>query len=812
MKKGLRITLRVMGIIAALLICLWIFLWAYITYNKAGIREKVKAEINQQINGKVEIENLATDFFHHFPNISISLGKVSIRDSLWSHHHHDFLKAEKIFIRLGFFSLFTGKPSISKITVENALVYFFTDTSGYSNLVKAKQSTEKKTGKDIPDLLFKNTRFIQEYPAHNKLHDVDFKEMECVVKVNDSGYLLKINLNAMVHGLGFNTTKGSYLKEKNLNGKFDLLITKTKAIKLDKIKLNIDNQPFVLSGFFLTTKDQPGFSLSVNTKKIDFKKAIGLLTQTTQQKFRSFNILQTIDISTVLNGSTAYKTIPHAVIGFAVKDVDIETRAGRFNNCSFTGDFTNEVDNTKPRLDENSRFTIKKFTGKWENIPLTANAIEVSNITEPFLKCDVHSAFDLVGLNDLTGSNSLQFMKGTGKMDIIYKGSLVNNDTVETNLNGNISLKDAAIKYQPRQIVLKNMEGNFVFKNKDLFIEQLKAQAGTTVLNMSGVVRNLVDLIYKDPEKLTLEWNIATPYLDLVDFISFLGKKSAATAKKSAVNNKLFLTAGKIDRMLEHGTANLKIQATKVNYKKFTATNVTTSISSLQNEILLNNAKLNHAGGTIMLNGSLTYGASMNLMNLKSTISNVDIPALFHAFNNFGQDAVTEQNMKGQLSADIILSGSLSDKAVIDNNSLISTVNFSVVNGELNDFEPLQKVSETIFKKRDFSKIQFAELKNRLFVKGSAISFNKMEIQSNVFTLFAEGVYDTKKGTDISLQIPARNLKKIVAGDELNNKGKAGLNLRLRAKTGDDGKLKISWDPFRRGGDSKKSKVITTGN
>jgi len=811
LNKGLRITLRVIGIIAALLICLWIFLWAYITYHKAGIIEKVKAEINQQINGKVDIENLATDFFHHFPNISISLGNVSIRDSLWSQHQHDFLKAEKIFIRLDFFSLFTGKPDISKITVENALIYFYTDTSGYSNLVKEKKSTEKKTGKDIPDLLLINTRFILEYPARNKLHDVDFKEIECVVKVNDSGYLLKINLNAMVHGLGFNTNRGSYLKEKNINGKFNLQITKTKAIKLDKIKLNIDNQPFVLSGFFLTEKDQPDFSLSISTKKIDFKKTIGLLTQTTQKKFRSFNVLQNIDISTVLSGSTAYKTIPFAVIGFAVKDVDIETPAGRFNNCSFTGDFTNEVDNTKPRLDENSMFTVKNFTGKWENIPLTANAIEVSNVNEPFLKCDVHSSFNLAGLNELTGSNSLQFMKGTGRMDIIYNGSLVNNDTVETNLNGNIRLKDAAIKYLPRQIVLKNMDGNFVFKNKDLLIEQLKAQAGTTLLNMSGSVRNIVDLIYKDPEKLTLEWNIATPYLDLVDFISFLGKKSALSPKKAVGNSRLFLTADKIDRMLEHGTANLKIQATRINFKKFTATNVTTSISSLQNEILLNSAKLNHAGGTIMLKGSLSDGASMNLIKLKSTISNVDIPSLFHAFNNFGQDAVTEQNMKGQLSADIILSGSLSDKVVIDNNSLISTINFSVVNGELNDFEPLQKVSETIFKKRDFSKVQFAELRNKLEIKGSAISFNKMEIRSSVFTLFAEGVYDTKKGTDISLQIPARNLKKIVAGDELNNKGRAGLNLRLRAKTGDDGKLKISWDPFRRAGNTNKGKDKMAG-
>lgn len=31
------------------------------------------------------------------------------------------------------------------------------------------------------------------------------------------------------------------------------------------------------------------------------------------------------------------------------------------------------------------------------------------------------------------------------------------------------------------------------------------------------------------------------------------------------------------------------------------------------------------------------------------------------------------------------------------------------------------------------------------------------------------------------------------------NDSKGGISIRLRAKTGDDGKLKISWDPFRKG-------------
>jgi hypothetical protein len=54
----------------------------------------------------------------------------------------------------------------------------------------------------------------------------------------------------------------------------------------------------------------------------------------------------------------------------------------------------------------------------------------------------------------------------------------------------------------------------------------------------------------------------------------------------------------------------------------------------------------------------------------------------------------------------------------------------------------------------------------------------------------------------MSLQIPLRNLSKDrdqdIPPESRGNDGKAGLSVRLRAKTGPDGKLKISWDPFKK--------------
>ena len=214
----------------------------------------------------------------------------------------------------------------------------------------------------------------------------------------------------------------------------------------------------------------------------------------------------------------------------------------------------------------------------------------------------------------------------------------------------------------------------------------------------------------------------------------------------------------------------------------------------------LQKASFKHADGSMEISGSLTNGPGINPVSLRTRMSNMNIPLLFKAFDNFGQDAITHENLKGTLSADIDLTSAVTDKAKMVATSSKGTIEFLLENGELNHFEPLLRVGEKVFKKQNFDEIRFADLKNKLDVTGTTFIVNPMEIRSTAMTLFIEGVYDVKKGSDMSIQVPLKNLTKSQANTDLNTdiKKKKGVSLRLRAKTGDDGKLKLTWDPFRR--------------
>ena len=159
------------------------------------------------------------------------------------------------------------------------------------------------------------------------------------------------------------------------------------------------------------------------------------------------------------------------------------------------------------------------------------------------------------------------------------------------------------------------------------------------------------------------------------------------------------------------------------------------------------------------------------------------------------------------MSADITLQGGVTTKAQLITDQMKGFVKFNLENGQLVDFEPVEKISQTVFKNRNFSEIQFAELHDLLEINGENITINRMEIHSTVLTMFVEGIYNLKTGPDLSIQVPLSNLK-ANKDSVMVNKGifsKTGVSARLRAKRGDDGKIKIIWDPFNKAGKKLKA-------
>jgi hypothetical protein len=271
--------------------------------------------------------------------------------------------------------------------------------------------------------------------------------------------------------------------------------------------------------------------------------------------------------------------------------------------------------------------------------------------------------------------------------------------------------------------------------------------------------------------------------------------------KKNKGRPKFARTAARIDRLLDQCTIRSDINAEKVTFKRFTATNFKATIF-LNNEVwALHNTSLNHAGGVITLNGAIRGGSkNYNPVKISATMSDVDIARTFYAFDNFGLTSLKAKNLEGKLSSTINLTAALLDKAELVPSTLKGNISLSLKNGALNNFEPLENMSNFLLKNRDFSHVNFSEIKNTFDFNGRLIHINRMEIQSNILSLFMEGLYDIGgKATDLVIQVPLSNLKKRKPGYVPENKGAerhAGASIFVKAKNNKKGDIDFSYSLF----------------
>ncbi|MCY7290937.1 MAG: DUF3971 domain-containing protein, partial [Ferruginibacter sp.] len=606
-----------------------------------------------------------------------------------------------------------------------------------------------------------NVRFVLDDRKREKLHDFDVKELN--VKLNDVDGSLNMNTDAdiLINSLAFNLPKGTFLKGATFTGDFKLKYGKeSQVLSFDSIDVKIAGKQFNLSGKFDLGDKNPAFSLDVYARKILYEDVKKLLPARIATSLSMVSLDKPIDAVAKLKGPLRGGE-PYIYAKWNVENSNMATTFLDFEDASFTGYFSNEVVVGQPRYDPNSIISVSNFKGKWHGLPVSSHKIEILNLEKPTLTCDLESAFPLKDLNEIIPTNSLQLTSGNAAVLLNYKGPIEKNNNTNSFLNGNISFKDGTMLYAPRNVELKNLNGLLSFKNSDVYIQNLQGTVLDNKIVMNGTAKNILTLINTAPNNVKIDYHIFSPDLNLNAFTYLLKKRNTVVKKVVASKSSFGETAVKIDDILEKSIIDLTLNAGRISYKKFVGNNLNASITLLQDRYIINNVSMQTAGGNMGLKGQLVNtNGNYHTANVNANLTGVDVKKLFTAFNNFEQDGVTANNLEGILTAKVNTTLNINDAGAVLPSSVNGMVDFSLKNGALNNFEPIKKIQNFIFKKRDFDNIRFAELKDKLEIKNGVIKINKMEIQSTVLTLFVEGVYCKKSGTDLSIQIPLNNLKK----------------------------------------------------
>ncbi len=800
-------SIRLVAGLIALFLLIYVAAYVYVTSNKKSLIEQVTQQINSRLNGEVHFKNIDLSFVSTFPQISVVLHQVSINDTLAKPQNRAFFTAEKFFVRISVINLALKKNALTGLKIYRGNLFLYTDTAGITNqyLFRLKKSTQIQEGKETNNTLdeidLNDCRITIDDRQQNKLLDFDIRKMRCNIDLDGAVYTLKTRNEVLINSLAFNSDKGSFVKGKKFLGNITFYFNaQHRQLHFNTTSIKIDRQVFDLSGKFVFN-ESPQFALVVNTKKITIEEAKSLLPEKTATAISIVSLSKPLSVKASINGPLS-KGDPLVNIEWETQEQNtVTTPFFIFEDCNFTGGYTNELITGLPRKDPNSRIYLHGFSGSWAGIPLTSENIYIYNLFVPKINLDLHSNFQLSALNKLLQSQSISLLEGTGKLNVIYSGPLIENDNTNTTINGSLTMNDGLINYLPRNITLKNCIGTIQFKNTDVSVDNLSCRVQGSHIVMNGQIKNMLALIANSPGKISLDWKVFSPNLDVADITLLLKKRKTVAARYSS-KNKLGPVARQIDNMLEQSNVRLDFSADKLVFRKFVATDIQSLIIMEQDNWHLQNIKLKCGGGAIQLKGRLNGKSNeVQTLMLAANIENTNVKSLMYAFEDFGQDGISYKNLGGNLTSRVNVTMDIDRNLQAKPSNMNGEVIFSIKQGVLSNYEPLAKIQKFIFKNRDFNDIRFAELKDRFVIKGKDIIINRMEIQSTALTLFVKGVFNMQGNTDISIQVPLSNLKK--RGDDYKptNIGadeKAGASIYLRGKPGDDGNIKFKLDLFKK--------------
>jgi hypothetical protein len=350
-------------------------------------------------------------------------------------------------------------------------------------------------------------------------------------------------------------------------------------------------------------------------------------------------------------------------------------------------------------------------------------------------------------------------LKLHGKTSLHFDHGLRSTDFKLSRFEGNM-------KVHPLRF--ENFSGNFHLEKGHLSVKQFRGKLGHS--NFVADLEYTMDKTKSNkPNSLTLKGS----RLDIDELMNYNLRPTTEQTQKIDHDAGFSLYDLEFPKMIFHmDIGHLNYHHHKLNQFKAdfeTETDQTVRFSKLS---------FDAAGGHFDIKGYLTGKDKKNIyLKPDIRIKNVDLDKFMLKFDNFGQDHLVSKNLHGKFSGHITgkihLHADLVPK--LDDSEL--KIEMSVLNGKLENYAPLQVLSE-YFQDKNVNKIIFDTLKNTLTLKNSVLKIPSMTINSSLGFMEIQGEQhiDGKMNMDYLIGVPWKMITQVGSQKLFGRKNKTEEN------------------------------------
>jgi hypothetical protein len=778
---------------------------------KKEILAEVSSQLNSAIRAEITIGDADITLFSEFPNFTVKLEDVVIKDPSARAGDKDLLNTKTILVNVLTYKLFFKEIEFRSIRIIDGEFFIFRSLSGYSNLDVFKKKTDSVSTGDSTrkfrltkeKLEFRNLRFTYHDSLREKFIGFLLKDVTSQVNHHDSVIACRMDGAVDFERLMFNPSRGSFLKGKatHISVGFKFFPDSTKLV-LEPSKVSLSEAEFDISGVF-DFSDKRHITLSVSSPAIAYQEGLSVIPETIASNLSQLSVERPFSIEVHLEAPMKPNSLPSVDVRFGLKDNVFKSKVVTITDLSLTGTMTNHSDSLKPFTNANSTVRLDSIRGKIDELPFEANAI-LSDFDNLLLEVFSKHSVTLPQLNHEVDTTSIRFTGGNFVSEFHYKGKLneyfdQTTGSYTGQLEGHSTIEAGAFTLVSRKLQFKDINMTMRFNKDTVWIDKFGITTGKSSANVQGMITNYVPYFTNPVRKGYVKLKITSPNIDLGNFLVKKASKKKSTKQMKQDKERV---SDMLDKIFTNLEFDIELGIDKLKNRTFYASKLRGNIKLNAISLVANDVRMTFGGGRIHMSMTMKdIHKEINPVEVKAKASDIAIKELFKAFDNFHQTSITDKNLEGLMSFDTKFKLKINDDFDVVLPSLTCDLNMVIKNGRLINVEAIHNMSNFLFKRRDFDDVKFAQIDGNMKVTHRDVHISRMEVQSSVLSLFLEGNYSLDNATDLSIQVPLSNLKKRNKDFVPKNIGvdaKAGPSVFLIARTNTDGKTDISYDGLRK--------------
>ncbi len=679
-KKALRIFAIVVACILLLLIILPFAL-------KGKIVDRVKTEINKNLNATVEFGNFGLSLIRNFPNATLQLNDLKIIGA--GPFEKDTLATiGRTTVTIDLFSLLRESGfEIKSIRLSRPVILLKVLPDGTANwdIIKV---TEEEIPEAKPFALHLNQLRIAD--GNLRYHDHSLAIFVDALGVNGT---LRGDLSLDVTTIATrNATIGQfsllYDKMPILNQVEVSLTAEIEANLADMVFTFSDNQ-FVLNELpvkFDGTIGLPGndilMDFSFAALRSEFKNFLSIIPAVYTKDFSALKTAGSLELAGFVKGLWTDDNIPAFGLKVGIKD-------GMFQYPDLPAPVSNvqlslSVSNPGGHADLTVT-DIPLLTMNLGGNPIDARLNLKTPLSDPQIDAMIKGVIDLSQVGRFYPLEEGTTLRGVIESNLEARGRMSAIENKRFNdffAQGHFYVSDL---FLASSVLPQNVEisrGEFLLSPQFISVPSFSMKLGESDLAASGRINNLLGFLLSD-QLLSGSFNTSSKFFNLNQLMEGMPESKPDEPMNLSVikvpANIDFSLTSSFERML---FGNLDI------------TNVNGQIRVAESRASLQSLRMNLLGGTLALNGTYSTLSETPEINLGLNISQFDIQKAFSAFNTIQLLAPIGQYAMGAVSANLNLSSQLNNNLAPLLHTLVGSGNLSSASLTLKETPALSKLSE----------------------------------------------------------------------------------------------------------------------